>query len=105
LHAGEAWGCPGEAPVARAEIPAKAPPRALVRRAAPVNTPPHPAREGTLARETELLQSALAAERGGRREVAMAALTQLLSTYPESPLSPEARDTLKRVAVAPSQGP
>jgi hypothetical protein len=116
LHAGEAWGCPGEEPVARNEIPANALPKvpANARRAAPINstlgsprkgTPPRPSREGTLARETELLQSALAAERGGRREVATAALTQLLATYPESPLSPEAREALKRVAVPPSQGP
>jgi hypothetical protein len=105
LHAGEAWGCPGEAPVALAEVPVKAPAKAVVRRAAPVNTPPRPAREGTLARETELLQSALAAERGGRRDAAVASLTELLATYPESPLSPEAREALKRVAVAPSQGP
>jgi hypothetical protein len=110
LHAGDSWGCPGEAPavLARTEEAAapKAEPRHIAgKRAEPVNTPPRPAREGTLARETQLLQSALAAERGGRREVAMGALTELLSSYPESPLSPEARDTLKRVASAPSQAP
>jgi hypothetical protein len=108
LHAGEAWGCPDERPVvARTEAePASARAKVAVRRTVTANTPSRPPREGTLARETELLESALAAERGGRREVAMASLTQLLSTYPESPLSPEARDTLKRIAVASShQGP
>jgi hypothetical protein len=108
LHAGEAWGCPESAPVAVAAVPTVDPAPKVdtrehgLRRPAPHRETPKPAREGTLAQETELLQSALAAERGGRRDAAIAALTRLLSTYPESPLLPEARDALKRVAVASS---
>ena len=53
---------------------------------------------GTLAEETALLSSALAAERTGQREKAAAALERLLSRYPESPLAPEARAVRSRVA-------
>ncbi|HEX4340565.1 MAG TPA: FecR domain-containing protein [Polyangiaceae bacterium] len=113
LHAGESWGCP-EAPATAVPAPAyvEAPrlaTRTTVRagragRAEHVVAAPAP-REGTLAQETELLQSALAAERSGRRDAAMTSLTRLLSTYPDSPLLPEARAALKRVAVASAQAP
>jgi hypothetical protein len=115
LHAGESWGCP-EAPVAaRNEVathvavndarPDKKVKRARPSAPAPAPEPAEPDREGTLAKETALLQEALAAEHGGRRDAAMAALTRLLSTYPESPLLPEARAALKRVAVASAESP
>ncbi|HVW28121.1 MAG TPA: FecR domain-containing protein [Polyangiaceae bacterium] len=118
LHAGESWGCP-EAPatVVRADAPARiavnearhdvrpkrvAHPVAVV---APPDSREAPEREGTLAKETALLQTALAAEHRGHRDTAMAALTKLLSTYPESPLLPEARAALERVAVASDSSP
>jgi hypothetical protein len=116
LHAGESWGCP-EAPVvvARNDVEPRVaandarPDKKVtrVRQTAPatVAQPAALEREGTLAKETALLQSALAAEHGGHRDAAMAALTKLLSTYPESPLLPEARAALKRVAVASVESP
>jgi ferric-dicitrate binding protein FerR (iron transport regulator) len=116
LHAGESWGCP-EAPIAAARndvVPRVAVNDARpdkkakhVRPSAPIAAaePAAPEREATLAKETALLQEALAAEHGGRRDAAMAALTKLLSTYPESPLLPEARAALKRVAVASTEPP
>ncbi len=112
LHAGDSWGCP-EAPVQVARndapqlqaAPAPAPARVTSRKSAPSANVARAQREGTLAQETELLQSALASERGGRRDAAMTALTRLLSAYPESPLLPEARAALKRVAVASAQAP
>lgn len=116
LHAGESWGCP-EAPVVapRNDVAPHiavndAPPDKKVKRVrssapAAMAEPASPEREGTLAKETALLQEALAAEHGGRRDAAMAALTKLLSTYPESPLLPEARAALKRVAVASVESP
>jgi FecR protein len=107
LHAHEAWGCPESPPVtpAPAEPAKEAPQRHAFRHAAPVNPPPQAAHDGTLGRETELLQSALAAERKGRRVSAMASLTQLISGYPESPLLPEAKAALRRVAAAASETP
>jgi hypothetical protein len=102
LHAGDSWGCPEAPIVARVETPAVVLPRAVVRHLAPAaKEVARVEREGTLAHETELLQSALAAERGGHRDAALSALTRLLSMYPDSPLVPEARAALKRVAVAP----
>lgn len=53
---------------------------------------------GTLAEETALLQTALAAERTGQFDAATAALTRLLSRFPDSPLGPEARDVQRRVS-------
>jgi hypothetical protein len=113
LHANEAWGCPESPPVAVAPAPIAAAEPAMkaataprvVRRSAPTNTPPPASRDGTLGRETALLQSALAAEREGRRVTAMGSLTELISHYPESPLLPEARAALRRVATAASQTP
>jgi len=117
LHAGESWGCP-EAPVAvgRSVAPSAVTNEALTavrtthavragRRQASSEPQPERGRDGTLAKETALLQAALAAERRGRRDAAMAALTRLLADYPESPLVPEARAALKRVAVASTESP
>lgn len=98
LNAGDRWGCESE-PSAGLAISAEAP--------QPASSPPPkaaPARiveHGTLARESELFQRALAAERLGQREQASALLGQLLSKYPGSPLAPEARRALSRVASPP----
>jgi hypothetical protein len=107
LHANEAWGCPESPPVATpaAPLPVVAAAPHAVHRGPAANLPVRASRDGTLGRETELLQSALASEREGRRVAAMASLTELISTYPESPLLPEARAALRRVATAASQIP
>jgi hypothetical protein len=110
LHANEAWGCPESPPVAPLAaapepIAKHLPSHRVARHVAPVDAPAQVARDGTLGRETELLQSALAAERVGRRVAATASLTELISSYPESPLLPEARAALRRVATAASKIP
>jgi hypothetical protein len=53
---------------------------------------------GTLEEETRLLRSALAAERNGRPSEASVSLKTLLSRYPDSPLAPDAKAALARVA-------
>ena len=102
LNAGESWGCGalafadnGDAPPAADEddpgetgrvdpgrLPSRAP--ALVR--------------GTLNDEIRLLQAALAAERLGQKNKAELNLNRLLGKYPGSPLAPEARRALTRIA-------
>ena len=52
---------------------------------------------GTLEQETRLLSRALAAERRGNRQQARALYSQLLESYPSSPLAPEARKGHARV--------
>jgi hypothetical protein len=59
--------------------------------------------QGTLGRETELLQSALRAEQAGDIEGARRQLQQLLQRYPDSPLSDEASSMLRRVMVSPTE--
>jgi hypothetical protein len=108
LHAGESWGCveplASNAPprVTMTDVPPLSRARRGSHKSAPVVVTPEEraAREGTLGKEAELLQTALAAEHGGHRDAAMAALTKLLSAYPESPLLPDARAALKRVAAS-----
>jgi ferric-dicitrate binding protein FerR (iron transport regulator) len=107
LRAGDEWGCRPEA---------REPPKdTAVTQAAPAPSPRVARRalsqravveraEGTLAEETTLLQTALAAERKGQRGAATTALMRLLSRYPDSPLAPEARTVLERVS-RPTKGP
>lgn len=99
LNAGDSWGCEPEARADAAPAPAvdsEPPPiRALIKPS------PRAIERGTLARESELLQRALAAERQGQREQAATLLAQLLTKYPSSPLVPEARRALGRVKSSP----
>lgn len=106
LSAGGHWGCEplriGQSAMKRAEESAQglvehvpSPRAGAAAKYAP---------RGTLAEETQLLQAALAAERTGRRDVAAAKLARLLSHYPDSPLSPEAREALERLSP-PRQTP
>jgi hypothetical protein len=108
LRAGEEWGCrpeAREAPRSDAVVSrATAGPLPRVARRAPVRQAPNDRAEGTLAEETTLLQSALAAERKGQRAAATTALMRLLSRYPDSPLAPEARTVLERVS-RPTEAP
>ena len=101
LNAGDRWGCQPEAPVvAVPSVAASSEPAAnLV--PVPVKATPRALEHGTLARESELLQRALAAERLGQRKQAGVLLEQLLAQYPRSPLVPEARRALSRVESDP----
>jgi hypothetical protein len=110
LRAGDEWGCRPEArdaPRADAVVPRtpavvpspRVASRGSARQAAPIERA-----EGTLAEETTLLQTALAAERKGQRAAATTALMRLLSRYPDSPLAPEARAVLERVS-RPTESP
>jgi len=96
LNAGESWGCAPD-PESTAARPA------LLE--APKATKPPASRSGsrapehgTLTEETALFQAALASERLGDRTQAQAQLSRLLSRYPSSPLAPEARNALSRIA-------
>jgi TolA-binding protein len=60
---------------------------------------------GTLAEETRLLQTALAAERSGETTLAGERLRTLLRRFPDSPLAPDARQALGRVASRESREP
>jgi hypothetical protein len=99
LFAGDEWGCrPDEraAQVGSGQAGPVAPlPAVHGRTGVPHRFERGP---GTLAEETALLQTALAAERTGQFDVAAAALTRLLSRFPDSPLGPEARAVQKRVS-------
>jgi hypothetical protein len=107
LGAGESSGCEqaqakkADAPHEPAAAEPAALPRELPSRAPVVNK----SRErllasGTLAKETELLQAALSAERKRDFPGARNRLELLLARYPESPLGPEARQALARVSEA-----
>jgi ferric-dicitrate binding protein FerR (iron transport regulator) len=61
--------------------------------AVPAQSPP-----STLAQETELVGRALTAERRGQHTTARALYAELVSRYPNSPMAPEARRGLQRVA-------
>jgi ferric-dicitrate binding protein FerR (iron transport regulator) len=58
----------------------------------------HAPDHGTLSDENRLFQAALAAERLGQKDKAELDLDRLLSKYPGSPLGPEARRALSRIA-------
>lgn len=55
---------------------------------------------GTLDEESRLLRRGLAAERHGQAAEAIALFERFLSSYPSSPLAPDARDALRRVRQA-----
>lgn len=57
------------------------------------------AEQGTLARETALLQAAVGAEQRGDVREARARLNELLTKYPESPLREDARLMLQRLSA------
>jgi hypothetical protein len=97
LHAGDEWGCEAK-PATGATLEPVRPIRAGSRGKAA------PAVRGTLAEETALLQSALAAERKGYLASASATAARLVAKFPESPLAPEARAVLDRVSAKPNDG-
>ena len=112
LNAGDRWGCASVASdgleasnatdTAAPEAPVED--RASDTGSAPASTllKPSPRLEhGTLSEERRLFQRALAAERLGQRDHAQALINQLLSKYPSSPLAPEARRALSRIASSP----
>jgi hypothetical protein len=123
LHAGEEWGCRvsesetaddaretgaegvGASQPADEARPAVRAPRRGGSRAVLRDHERDDKREGTLAEETALLQTALAAERKGQRTTATTAIMRLLSRYPDSPLAPEARTVLERVSHPPTEAP
>jgi hypothetical protein len=100
LGPGTSWGCGfGDAasdPSARVETFADLKP-APGERSAPGGGSAVKAR-GTLDQENRLLKAALSAERNGSPERARALFSELLSRYPSSPLVPEARAGLGRLA-------
>jgi hypothetical protein len=88
-------------PIASESLPpsAPAPPPAERREHAPARpTSPRKATPApTLGDESRLLRLGLAAERQGHAQEAISIFEQFLSRYPNSPLSPDARDALRRV--------
>lgn len=62
--------------------------------------PARPAPLPTLDTEAQLLREGLTAERQGRVSDSIAALTQLITRYPRSPLVPDARAALTRVQAS-----
>jgi TolA-binding protein len=104
LRAGDEWGCkPDAVETAKNEPSVASAPAAVAtprtaRRASRVQAAREDRVSGTLAEETALLQTALAAERKGQRTQATTAIMRLLSRYPDSPLVPEARTVLDRVS-------
>jgi hypothetical protein len=83
---------PLAAPV-RAPLPATRHETGSWRAPPPATTPP----AATLDEESRLLRLGLAAERQGHAAEAISLFEQLLSRYPKSPLTPDAREALRRV--------
>jgi hypothetical protein len=112
LNAGDSWGCsspetaqsPAPAPAALGETGTPGSSGAATAKPGAHVVAQHAAKEppsrSTLAEETQLLQSALAAERLGNRDKARIMLQSLLTEYPSSPLSREATRALARVSAA-----
>jgi hypothetical protein len=98
LHAGDEWGCEAKPSVVVTQDPVR-PPRAASR-----GRPAPPPVRGTLAEETSLLQGAIAAERKGHPGAASVSAARLVAKFPDSPLAPEARALLDRVAARPNEG-
>lgn len=111
LNAGDSWGCIDAVTSAAAPQPTDA---ASVGTAQPsddsVVDSGHPSshgsqhglERGTLSDENRLFQAALAAERLGQKDKAAFDLNRLLTKYPASPLGPEARRALSRIAGSTS---
>lgn len=102
LNAGDSWGCRDSA-VAMSS--SSAPPVASDAPIEPSRVPRagHPSERGTLGEESRLLQAALVSERLGNKVKARAELNHLLSKYPSSPLAPEAKRALARLASGSDQ--
>ncbi len=106
LNAGDSWGCkafhlPAEGtPSAPSDVTRQSEVSAQSRDAsAPLMKPsPRVTEHGTLSDERRLFQRALAADRLGEHDQAETLLNQLLNKYPSSPLAPEARRALSRIA-------
>jgi ferric-dicitrate binding protein FerR (iron transport regulator) len=103
LNAGDSWGCSQTADndskpsdTAQRDVPQDGENGAANRGAShgTLRAPDH----GTLSDENRLFQAALAAERLGQKDKAELDLNRLLSKYPSSPLGPEARRALSRIA-------
>ncbi len=98
LGPGMTWGCAPPVPPVEVGPNAAAPPSSM---AAPSGREPTRAPAvkpaGTLDAENQLFQTALAAERVGDMPAAEASLERLLSKYPASLLSADARIALARV--------
>lgn len=104
LNAGDHWGCERNAATAAAPTPSETAHEgdaAAVPSTAISKLGPHVTEHGTLTEERRLFQRALTADRLGQREQAQILLNQLLSKYPSSPLAPEARRSLTRIASTP----
>jgi ferric-dicitrate binding protein FerR (iron transport regulator) len=106
LNGGDSAGCEApraaEQPRAAVQVPPVEPER-RVRSSGPARTAaeqeePAEAPSGTLAKETELLQAALAAERRKDYAAARRHLRVLIRRYPESPLVGDAEQALDRVS-------
>jgi hypothetical protein len=109
LGAGEAWGCQTDAAeigVQSSHASRSRPPSAVAAPAIPRAKPSpvglsqqlaEPPPGGTLAEETQLLSTALSAERREDRASARRLYARLLAEYPNSPLTPEAKRGLARV--------
>jgi hypothetical protein len=108
LNGGDSAGCEPpravEQPRAAAQVePMEAEPARRVRRSDPARTEPKKpdspeVASSTLAKETELLKAALAAERRKDYVAARRNLRVLISRYPESPLVGDAEQALERVS-------
>ncbi len=102
LNAGDSWGCEPSASKAAEEPTSDTTPEgdlsvADVNHGAPRSSQ-RSVDHGTLGEENRLFQAALAAERLGQKDRAELDLNRLLSKYPSSPLGPEARRALSRIA-------
>lgn len=103
LNAGDSWGCspnadsdPKPNDTTQQDSAQDSDSSAAIRGAShgALRPPDH----GTLGEENRLFQAALAAERLGQKDKAELDLNRLLSKYPSSPLGPEARRALSRIA-------
>ncbi|HTA91605.1 MAG TPA: FecR domain-containing protein [Polyangiaceae bacterium] len=103
LNAGDSWGCSQDADgdakpsdTAQQDVTQDGEGSATNRGTSHgvLHAPDH----GTLSDENRLFQAALAAERLGQQDKAELDLNRLLSKYPSSPLGPEARRALSRIA-------
>ncbi len=118
LNAGDSWGCAGSATAATPTndsltSPSNATPSTDATDSADAtdgsSEPSHAVHSGrvnergTLGDESRLLQNALAFERLGNKAKAQSELNRLLSKYPSSPLAPEARRALARLASGAGQ--
>ena len=105
LNAGDSWGCapsidgaPKPADAAASAASSDNNGAAAEPNRGAFHGPVRAVEHGTLGEENRLFQAALAAERLGQKDKAELGLNRLLSKYPGSPLAPEARRALSRIA-------